>query len=120
EDIVAALAGTPDESLHTLLANLGGHDMRELLRGFVQADKDSTAPTVLFAYTIKGWGLPFAGDALNHSMLLSKDQMAALRTELGIATGTEWDAFPAGSPEAALCHEAAARLRRDGAAAAHV
>src|SRR5262249_37771657 len=96
-EILTALAETPDDRLHTALSNLGGHDPSELLHGFSQADQDGNAPTVVFAYTIKGWGLPFAGDALNHSMLLSNDQMRALQTALGIADGAEWDAFPTNS-----------------------
>ena len=32
-------------------------------------------PSVVFAYTVKGWGLPIAGDPLNHSALLSGEQI---------------------------------------------
>ena len=48
-------------------ADLGGHDPAELERAFRAADAETTRPTVIFAYTIKGWRLPFAGDSLNHS-----------------------------------------------------
>ena len=111
-EITAALALTPDQVLPALLGNLGGHDLEELTRVFTQADEDHTRPTIVFAYTIKGWGLPFAGDPLNHSLLLGSRQMAALQVELGIAEGAEWEAFPTGSPEGRWCVQAAGRLRR--------
>jgi pyruvate dehydrogenase E1 component len=114
-DIAKALHGTPDETLHELLGSLGGHDLAELLRVFAEVDgtpdNPPTAPAVVFAYTIKGWGLPFAGDAHNHSMLLGAAQIATLAGDLGIAEGAEWDAFPADSPEGRWCRAAAARLR---------
>lgn len=114
-EVAAALRETPDAELHDLLANLGGHDMHELLRAFALADRDHAAPTILFAYTIKGWGLPIAGDPLNHAMLLSSQQIAALQRQLGIEPGREWDAFSPETPEGRWCAAAGARLgdRRD-------
>ena len=42
------------------------------------ADATRTARSVVFAYTIKGWRLPFAGDTLNHSAMLTAEQIEAL------------------------------------------
>jgi pyruvate dehydrogenase E1 component len=111
EDIASAIAETPDAELPSLLGNLGGHDVEELTHVFTQADEDTSRPTILFAYTIKGWGLPFAGDPLNHSMLLGPRHVAALQRELGITEGTEWDAFDPDSPEGRWCRDTAVRLR---------
>ncbi|HVA89282.1 MAG TPA: 1-deoxy-D-xylulose-5-phosphate synthase N-terminal domain-containing protein [Chloroflexota bacterium] len=111
-EIVEALLDTPDETLHELLGNLGAHDLPELLRVLALADTASAVPTVIFAYTIKGWGLPFAADASNHSMLLSVGQMDTLQRELGIPPGAEWEAFPPDSAEGRWCQAAATRLRR--------
>ncbi len=111
--IATALLDTQDEHLHELIANLGGHDLDELLRAFEQADRSTNAPAVVFAYTIKGWGLPLAGNPMNHSMLLTTEQVAALQDELGIARGGEWDAFEPGTPEALWCRASAERLRQD-------
>ena len=55
----------------------------------------------MFAYTIKGWGLPIAGDPLNHSALLSTAQIAELRAAAGLTAETEWDRFPRGRRAAA-------------------
>jgi pyruvate dehydrogenase E1 component len=94
-----------------LIQDLGGHDLADLLDALARARADER-PTILFAYTIKGFGLPMAGHPLNHSALLSGEQIADLRAALGLTTETEWDRFPAGSPEDELCRAAAARLER--------
>src|SRR4051794_13387620 len=111
DGLATAIAPTADEDLPGLIADLGGHDMEELLAAFAAADADEGRPSVLFAYTIKGWGLPIAGDALNHSALLTPQQMEALRDRLGIAPGEEWAAFPPSSREGRLCATRAAVLR---------
>ncbi|MCB0008199.1 MAG: hypothetical protein KDE04_17165 [Anaerolineales bacterium] len=97
----ALLADVPDDRLGALISNLGGHDFQELFDRFAEADADANRPTVLFAYTIKGWGLPIAGHPLNHSMLLEPEQIEALRAELGVGED-EWAGFPAGSTTADL------------------
>lgn len=112
QEIATALDEIPDAHLHELLGNLGGHDLACLLQAFSLADSAQEAPTVVFAYTVKGWGLPIAGDALNHSMLLTTEQMRCLQQDLDVPDGTEWEAFPPGSPEGHWCRKAAERLRR--------
>ena len=74
---IARSPRSPTTSCPALLADLGGHDLAELLDGLrTTADADAgPARRVLFAYTIKGWGLPFAGDPLNHSALLDDQQI---------------------------------------------
>ncbi|MDX6536385.1 MAG: pyruvate dehydrogenase component, partial [Gaiellales bacterium] len=67
-------------------------------------------PTAIFAYTIKGYGLPIAGHPLNHSAMLTGEHVEALRGELGLAAEEEWSRFPEGSPEAVMCAAAAARM----------
>ena len=108
--LARSVADTPDENLVGLLGDLAGHDIAELLSCFNAVGEDGNRPTVVFAYTIKGWGLPIAGNPLNHSMLLSQDQLDALRPKLGIDPQDDWAAFAAGSPEYRLCRDAAARL----------
>jgi len=100
----------PDAELPATLANLGGHDVTELLKTFAAADAEPRRPTIIFAYTIKGWGLPIAGHPLNHSMLLSPEQIETLREQFGIPPGHEWDRLPPDSPGGRLCAEVAHRL----------
>ena len=89
--VEALLASYDDQGLHDLMTNLGGHDLETILHGFRQV-KDDT-PTCFFAYTIKGFGLPFAGHKDNHSGLMTAVQIAQLQARLRIRTGEEWEPF---------------------------
>ncbi|MBI3943575.1 MAG: pyruvate dehydrogenase [Chloroflexi bacterium] len=109
-DISTAIQEVPDADLPKTLSNLGGHDLEELLDLLAEIDAGPKRPTVLFAYTVKGWGLPFAGHPLNHSMLLSAEQMEELRQKLGIPAGAEWERFDPASPAGRLSEKAANRL----------
>jgi pyruvate dehydrogenase E1 component len=113
--LMSLLRPYPDEELPDLIGDLGGHDLGELLAKFAEAEAYTDAPTVLFAYTIKGWGLPFAGDPLNHAAQLSHEQIEELRVKLGGPEGDPWAGFPEASPEAELIRRAADRLREDKA-----
>ncbi len=44
-----------------------------------QCDAVTDRPSVVFAYTVKGWGLPIAGNPRNHSALLTTEQVDELR-----------------------------------------
>ena len=59
-----------DEELHRRIAGLGGHDVGTLARCYEEAS-NSDGPSVVFAYTVKGWGLPIAADPANHSALVT-------------------------------------------------
>ena len=78
-----------DEALHALMTNLAGHDMASLVEAFDGAQDD--LPTLFIAYTVKGFGLPFAGHKDNHAGLMNPGQIAALREKMGIAEGEEWE-----------------------------
>jgi pyruvate dehydrogenase E1 component len=108
--VLAAVKEVPDEELPAVLSNLGGHDLLALTHALDTVGQDLSRPTVLFAYTIKGWGLPIAGDPLNHSKLLTHEQMAALQQTLHVPPGEEWSPLPPTSPAYALCQEAKRRL----------
>lgn len=110
DDLAFALEGIQDSDVPAILADLGGHDTAELLRVLETADADRSRPAVIFAYTIKGWRLPFAGDSMNHSAVLTADQLAALAPTLGADADDPWAAFPADSDEGRLCHERGAIL----------
>ncbi len=111
DDLVRALAPTADDALPRLLSDLGGHDIGSLVRVLEEADSDRERPSVVFAYTIKGWMLPFAGDPLNHSALLTTEQVTALATELGADPHDPWAGFAAESPEGRLLDERGRYLR---------
>jgi pyruvate dehydrogenase E1 component len=100
EAIARLLARVDDHALPGLLGDLGGHDLAAILAALAEADSETQRPVVILADTMKGWGLPIAGDPLNHTALLTPGQVEALRDRLGIASGREWDAFDEDSEEA--------------------
>jgi pyruvate dehydrogenase E1 component len=106
-----SVADVSDAALPAILADLGGHDLDQIVRALDTADGDPSRPAVVFAYTIKGWGLPFAGDALNHSAQLSSGQVEVLRRTVGVDADDPWAAFPPDSPEGRLCAERGSYLR---------
>ncbi|MDQ7908760.1 pyruvate dehydrogenase [Phytohabitans sp. ZYX-F-186] len=108
--IAALLADLDDAAVTAALRNLGGHDLPALAQAY--ASIDDTRPTVIFAYTIKGYGLPTAGHPQNHSALLTDAQLRELADRLGIDPDRAWDRFPAGSEAGRLCEAVAARLDR--------
>ena len=69
---------------------------------------------MIFAYTVKGYGLATQGHPQNHSSLLTETQMRALATGLGTDLDDPWAPLPAG-PAADLCAATATRLRRSPA-----
>jgi pyruvate dehydrogenase E1 component len=94
------LARVADEALPGLLGDLGGHDLAAILAALAEAEAETGRPVVILADTMKGWGLPMAGDPLNHTALLTQAQVEALRECLGVRPGREWDAFDENSEEA--------------------
>jgi pyruvate dehydrogenase E1 component len=84
-------AGLPDGDLAGLVTDLAGHDFETLLEAFSACDAEKDRPSVVFAYTVKGWGLPMAGHPRNHSALLTPDQVDLLRDRSGLTPATEWD-----------------------------
>ena len=84
-----------DEQLHKLMTNLAGHDMEAVLEGF--EDIDDSVPQCFIVYTVKGFGLPFAGHKDNHAGLMNNQQMSNFKNSMQIDDGKEWDQF-AGLP----------------------
>ena len=87
--IRAILDDHDDSSLHQLMTNLGGHDIRSTLEAF-KSVKDDT-PQCFVAYTIKGYNTPLAGHKDNHSGLMNLEQMEDFKTAHMIRDGYEWD-----------------------------
>jgi pyruvate dehydrogenase E1 component len=73
------------------MTNLAGHDLESVLEAFHGAMDDQ--PTCFLAYTIKGYGLPFAGHKDNHAGMMTPEQVDSFRQRVGIREGEEWDPF---------------------------
>jgi len=113
EPVRALLETVGDDTLHAALRNLGGHDHQALAGAF--AAIDDSRPTVIFAYTVKGYGLATEGHPQNHSALLTAQQLTDLAARTGADPENPWRGFAGGTPEAALCVATAQRLRREPA-----
>jgi len=90
-DTLGLIGDYDDDGLAALMTNLGGHCMETLIEAFQAAPTDR--PVCFLAYTIKGFALPLQGHKDNHAGLMTPDQMAALRADLNISEGAEWDRF---------------------------
>ncbi|OBF26067.1 pyruvate dehydrogenase [Mycobacterium sp. ACS1612] len=109
-EIAGLLKEVDDGKLLEAIRNLGGHDLNavdDALRAI-----DDSRPTVIFAYTVKGKGLPIEGHPQNHSSVLSDEQFRTLAADLGADVDAPWTRFPSDSPQADLCAATARRLRR--------
>lgn len=110
-ELAALLAPLSADEVATALRDLGGHDLDALRETFDAVDNDR--PTVVFAYTVKGRGLPVEGHPGNHSALLSAEQYAALAVSLGQDPDDPWQGFDPDGPAGRLCAQVAARLERE-------
>jgi pyruvate dehydrogenase E1 component len=108
--VEAAVAGLDDTELRALLSDLGGHDHGVLADAYRSCDAEVDRPSVVFAYTMKGWGLPIAGEPLNHSALLTSSQIDELRSRNGLEPATEWDRFDPESVPGRWCTTVGERL----------
>lgn len=111
-EVVAAVDGVPDAELGPLVQDLGGHDLVAMLDAYRAADAVIDRPSVIFAYTVKGWGLPIAGNRLNHAQILTTEQIDDLRRASGLDATTEWDTFTPDAPAGRWCTARAEHLRR--------
>ncbi|QAY75360.1 transketolase [Sphingosinicella sp. BN140058] len=103
--VAPLLASRDDDALQALMTNLAGHDMASLVEAFDRAADD--VPTLFIAYTVKGYGLPFAGHKDNHAGLMNPGQIDALRERMGIADGAEWEPWAGLGDNAAAAAQAA-------------
>jgi pyruvate dehydrogenase E1 component len=85
------IARRSDAELARLMTNLAGHDLPSLMQAFRSVDHDR--PICFLCYTIKGFGLPFAGHKDNHAGLMTPAQMDVFRRAMNVRPGHEWDRF---------------------------
>lgn len=92
-DVSALVDRRDDVALAALMENLGGNCLQTMAEAFDAVTHDG--PTCFLAYTIKGWGTPFAGHKDNHGGLMNPTQFAAWQKHMGVAQGQEWDPLAA-------------------------
>lgn len=109
-DLKKFLGQWGDDELQSLFRNLGGHDFATLREAFKQTTTNN-GPSVILAYTLKGWNLPSVGDPQNHSVLLTEKQMDQFRTQLGISDKNQWAKIAPKSKAGNLVKRTAAQLK---------
>src|SRR5438132_2528803 len=90
-DVTRLIEARSDEELARLMTNLAGHDLPSLIEAFGKVDHER--PICFICYTIKGFGLPFAGHKDKHAGLMTPAQAESLRAAMNIRPGHEWDKF---------------------------
>ncbi|GAA4601189.1 pyruvate dehydrogenase E1 component [Actinoplanes octamycinicus] len=110
-ELKALLDEIPPDELAAAVRDLGGHDLGLLVDTFRGVDQHR--PSVVFAYTVKGRGLPTEGHPNNHSALLSPAQMDALAVSCGMDRQAPWQRFAPGTAAGELCRQRAEVLRRE-------
>ena len=87
--VTAFLEARDDNELAALMENLGGNCVQTMAETFASIAHKN--PVCFLAYTVKGWGTPIAGHKDNHGGLMTKAQMAAWQTQMGVPEGQEWE-----------------------------
>jgi pyruvate dehydrogenase E1 component len=118
DELRRLLSAIPTIELAAAVRDLGGHDLGLLVDTFHGVDGDR--PTVVFAYTVKGRGLPTEGHPNNHSALLTGPQMDALALASGMDRAAPWQRFDLGTPAGQLCERRRLALRREPVTASPV
>jgi pyruvate dehydrogenase E1 component len=110
--VEAHLKQYSDAQQFDILSDLGGHNIESLIETFESCDVVTDRPSVVFAYTVKGWGLPMAGDPRNHSAQMSTEQIDVMRSGLGLSLDNEWDGFDVDTPAGTYLLKRSAALKR--------
>ena len=110
-DLERFISQWDDRQLFDLIKNLGGHDFDSLREAFQEADAGQ-GPSVVFAYTLKGWMLPTVGDPQNHAVILSNEQIEELRVQLGVDEDAIWERLPSSTPAGRLCDSVGRQLAK--------
>lgn len=103
DQLRSLLMSLTTDQLADAVRDLGGHDIGLLLETY--RTLDSTRPTIIFAYTVKGRGLPIEGHPNNHSAQLTGDQMVELSQACGTSLDDPWATFASATSASALCFE---------------
>ena len=109
EPLARLIADLDDTALARAIRNLGGHDLGALDEAY--AGIDDNRPTIILAYTIKGYGLAVEGHPQNHSALLTDAQLGELAAQVGADPGRPWNRTAGDSAAGLLCEQTAGRLR---------
>ena len=100
---------TRRRQLARAISNLGGHDLGSLDEAYGAID--NSRPTIILAYTIKGYGLP-RGASAEPLGAADRGQLGELAAHLGTDPAEPWNRLAPDSAAGELCAQTARRLRR--------
>ena len=96
-EIRPLLDSLDDQTLLEVFADLGGHDLQEVLSALEETRKSDQVPVMIIAHTVKGWGLESYAAPGNHSAIPSEEeinnllQAEGLSMEKPYALETPWE-----------------------------
>jgi pyruvate dehydrogenase E1 component len=88
-----------DDELFGVFENLGGHDVGELLKAMRACKKEEHDPTLIIAYTIKGWGLKCYAEPGNHSAMPNSEEVSEIMASHGLDGSDPFARFSEDSDE---------------------
>lgn len=106
----AKLSKFSDAEIVEFLEDLGGHDMQVIAKA-LRSCRTSKKPTLVIAHTIKGWHLECQAMTGNHSMLVSDEEIKALREGQKIPEEDLFKRFDESSEEGRYLAQRGAFLR---------
>lgn len=107
-----ALDGLADDEVFAVFADLGGHDLDEMVKALEASKLNPQSPCLIVAHTLKGRGLECAAAAGNHSTLPEEAEVRALLESEGLSLERPFELFTAGTPEAKWLAKRGATMRK--------
>jgi pyruvate dehydrogenase E1 component len=98
-DVAKLLKSLTDQEVVRVFGDLGGHCMEKLVAALQKARSDDSAPYLVIAHTIKGFGLECVADPSNHSALPSEEEIKKLLQDRGLSFDDAFALFPETSAE---------------------
>lgn len=105
------LSKMDDTEVYGVFADLGGHDVGELLNAMRRSKLDPINPTMIIAHTIKGWGLESYASPGNHNALPSEGELDSIVESDGLSTDAPFELFSEDTEESKFLAERGAMLR---------
>ncbi len=101
-----------DDELLRAFADLGGHDLGQMIDALRASRERPDEPFLIVAHTIKGYGLECFADPSNHSALPRAEEVRELQEARGLSPEDPFALFDDESPEGAYLRERSEEFRQ--------
>ena len=99
QNLKSFLKNLSEEQIQRAFLNLGGHDIESLVETLQTAKADVKRPSLIVAYTVKGYGLRCQGLSGNHSTLPEEEELMEMAERLAASNSDPFSEFPEDSTE---------------------